>query len=47
MTEDFSYSAMSDYGAFGGSDEEYASVRKHNALVVSPFASLRQLGMES
>ncbi|TQV95889.1 hypothetical protein V2A60_001057 [Cordyceps javanica] len=24
---------MSDFGSFGGSDEEYASVRKHNALV--------------
>lgn len=25
---------MSDFGTFGGSDEEYASVRKHNAEVV-------------
>ncbi|ATY62051.1 mRNA splicing (Prp39) [Cordyceps militaris] len=24
---------MSDFGSYGGSDEEYASVRKHNALV--------------
>lgn len=26
---------MSDFGHFGGSDEEYATVRKHNAEVVS------------
>lgn len=25
---------MSDFGSYGGSDEEYAAVRKHNALVV-------------
>lgn len=26
---------MSDFGHYGGSDEEYATVRKHNADVVS------------
>jgi pre-mRNA-processing factor 39 len=26
---------MSDFGHFGGSEEEYATVRKHNAEVVS------------
>lgn len=25
---------MSDFGAFGGSDEEYATVRKHDAEIV-------------
>lgn len=38
---------MSDFGHFGGSDEEYATVRKHNAEVVSATldaAELRQIG---
>lgn len=26
---------MSDFGHYGGSDEDYAAVRKHNAEVVS------------
>lgn len=30
------FAAMSDFGSYGGSEEEYAAVRKQNALVVRP-----------
>lgn len=39
---DVRYITMSEFASFGGSDEEYATVRKHQAEVVSRH-TMRQL----